>query len=158
VKSILSRFNDLLTSLATCFQSVFLLFIRLYWGWQYFQTGKGKLGDLDKVTAFFTSLHVPAPRANAVFVSISELIGGVLIMLGLGTRWLTPLLIFEMLIAYLTADREALKSIFSDPDKFTGAAPFVFLYAWLILFAFGAGKISLDYLLWRRTAGPRNQV
>ena len=154
---LLHKLNAFLATLAGAFAPLLLLFIRLYWGWQYFLTGKGKLSHLDKVTQFFASLHLPAPHANAVFVGVSEAGGGILIILGLGTRWLTPLLIFEMVIAYATADREALKSIFFDPDKFTGAAPFVFLYAWLILFAFGAGQLSLDYLIGRSTAA-RDQV
>ena len=32
-----------------------------------------------------------------------------------------------MVVAYITADREALFSIISNPDKFTAAAPFTFL-------------------------------
>jgi putative oxidoreductase len=37
-----------------------------------------------------------------------------------------------MLVAYIAADREALFSIISDPDKFTGAAPYNFLIASLL--------------------------
>jgi putative oxidoreductase len=51
-----------------------------------------------------------------------------------------------MLMAYITADKEALHSIFSDPDKFTAAAPYVFLIASLIVFLFGPGIFSLDTL------------
>jgi len=38
-----------------------------------------------------------------------------------------------MIMAYVTADREALHSIFSDPDKFYAAAPYTFLIASLIV-------------------------
>jgi len=152
--SFLCKINAFLATIASAFAPLLLLLIRLYWGWQYFLTGKGKLAHLDKITQYFGSLKIPAPHANAVFVSVSEAVGGILIILGLGTRWLTPLLIFEMVIAYVTADNEALKSIFSDPDKFTAAAPFVFLYAWLILFAFGAGALSLDALLAKERKQP----
>jgi putative oxidoreductase len=51
-----------------------------------------------------------------------------------------------MLMAYITADKEALHSIFSDPDKFTAAAPYVFLMASLIVFVFGPGIFSADAL------------
>src|ERR1700679_3287062 len=119
MKALLCKINAMLTAVATGFRPLLLLFIRLYWGWQCFLTGRGKLSDLSRPTQFFASLHLPAPHANALVVSLSEPIGGILIMLGLGTRWLTPLLIFEMVIAYVTADQEALRSILSDPDKFT---------------------------------------
>jgi putative oxidoreductase len=52
-------------------------------------------------------------------------------------------------VAYVTADREALLSIFSDPDKFMAAAPFTFLFASLLVLIFGAGKVSADTLLGR---------
>ena len=42
-----------LTRVAAGLQPIFLLVIRLYWGWQFFQTGWGKLMDIPKVTAFF---------------------------------------------------------------------------------------------------------
>jgi putative oxidoreductase len=51
-----------------------------------------------------------------------------------------------LITAYITADREALFSIFSDPDKFYAAAPYTFLVASLIVLIFGAGKFSLDTL------------
>jgi hypothetical protein len=54
----------------------FLLLVRLYWGWQFSQTGWGKLHRLPQVTHFFASLNIPAPGVNAVFVSWLELIGG----------------------------------------------------------------------------------
>jgi putative oxidoreductase len=52
-----------------------------------------------------------------------------------------------MLVAYLTADREALFSVFSDPGKFYGAAPYTFLFACVIVLLFGPGPLSLDRLL-----------
>jgi hypothetical protein len=48
---------------------------------------------------------------------------------------------------HITADREALFSILSDPDKFTGAAPYTFLVASLIVLIFGPGKASVDAFL-----------
>jgi putative oxidoreductase len=52
-----------------------------------------------------------------------------------------------MLVAYILADREALFSLISNPDKFAAAAPFTFLFASLIILIFGPGKFSLDALL-----------
>jgi putative oxidoreductase len=47
-------------------------------------------------------------------------------------------------MAYVLADREALFSIFADPDKFVAAAPYTFLFAALLVLVFGAGKVSVD--------------
>jgi putative oxidoreductase len=132
---------------ARCLQSPFLLAIRLYWGWQFFQTGWGKLQNIPHVTQFFQSLHIPMPGANAWIVAIMECFGGLLLMAGLGSRLVAFVLAFDMIIAYVTADSEALKSIFSDSDKFVQAAPFPFLLMTLTVLAFGAGIFSLDWLV-----------
>jgi putative oxidoreductase len=142
---------------AESLQAPFLLFVRVYWGWQLAQTGWGKLGDINKVINFFTSLGIPAPALNAWFVSGLELVGGVLLILGLGSRLIALPLVIDMIVAYITADREALGSIFSAPDKFYAAAPYTFLMASMIVLIFGPGKVSLDALLTGRFRGEATQ-
>jgi putative oxidoreductase len=146
---IFARAYGMFVAAAKYLQCPLLLIIRLYWGWQFFLTGKGKLMTLDKVTGFFTELHIPFPHLNAVIVGITECVGGLLLAAGLGTRAVALLLAFDMIVAYLTADIDKVKHIFQDPDKFTGADPFLFLFASLILVAFGPGAISLDALIKR---------
>lgn len=131
-------------------QSPFLLAVRLYWGWQFAQTGWGKMHNIAKITAFFTSLNIPFPGLNAHFIAGLEFFGGILLVLGLGTRLVGFLLAANMLVAYWTADREALASIFSDPGKFYVADPYTFLFASLIVLIFGAGFLSLDNVLAKR--------
>src|SRR5436190_956967 len=109
---------ELLAKISSSLQSVFLLAVRLYWGWQFAQTGWGKLLHLPKVTGFFTSLGVPAPAFSAFSVSWLEFLGGIFLALGLGSRFFGLLLAIDMFVAYLTASRPALFSIFSDPGKF----------------------------------------
>jgi len=139
---------------ASALESPFLLVVRLYWGWQLTESGWGKLHNLSKVTEFFTSLNLPIPAQTAVFISCVEFFGGILLILGLLSRMNALVLTVNMLMAYLTADREALLSFFSDPDKFSAAAPYVFLIASLIILIFGPGLFSLDTLLLRRYPYP----
>jgi len=150
VKHTAVRLYRLLIRAASSVQSPFLLAVRLYWGWQFAITGWGKLGNLEKVTNFFTSLGVPAPGLNAHFIACLEFAGGILLALGLGSRLLALLFAGDMLVAFWLADREALFAIFSDPEKFWAATPYTFLFASLIVLIFGPGKISLDALLARR--------
>jgi len=141
-------------------QSAFLLFVRVYWGWQFAVDGWGKLHNLPKVTEYFGSLGLPAPGPTAYFISILELVGGVLLALGLGTRFIALLLTANMTVAYITGDREALLSIFSDPDKFAAAAPFTYLMASLIILIFGPGRFSSDWLIdrvWLRDSTSRTE-
>ena len=128
-------------------RSPFLLFVRLYWGWQFMQTGWGKLHNLSHVQEFFASLGIPAPGVMAPAIASLEFFGGILLIAGLATRVIGLLLAGNMLVAYITSDRMALTSIFSDPGKFYIADPFTFLFASLIAFIFGAGLFSIDALL-----------
>ena len=137
-------------SAVSMLQSPMLLAVRLYWGLQFAQTGWGKLHNLAKITAFFAGLNIPFPAFNAPFVASLEFGGGILLMLGLFSRPIAFLLVGNMLVAYWTADREALSSIFSDPGKFYVADPYTFLFASLMVLIFGAGLFSLDTLLAKR--------
>jgi putative oxidoreductase len=128
-------------------QSPMLLAVRLYWGFQFAQTGWGKHHNLAKITGFFASLNIPFPAFNAHFVSGLEFVGGILLMLGLFSRPIALLLAGNMLAAYWTADREALTSIFSDPGKFYVADPYTFLFASIMVLIFGAGFFALDTLV-----------
>jgi putative oxidoreductase len=132
----------------------FLLFVRVYWGWQLIESGWGKLHHLPMVTQFFTSLGLPFPGPMAFFISGLEFFGGIFLAVGLLTHLTALALTINMIMAYITADREALFSIFSDPDKFYAAAPYTFLIASLIILIFGPGKIALDTLLRRVIGAP----
>jgi putative oxidoreductase len=141
---------------ANSLQSPFLLLIRLYWGWQFWQAGMGHLNNMAKFIDFFTTLGIPAPALNAHFVAVLEAGGGILLALGLGSRIISLLLAGDMFVAFITADREALSSIFTDVDKFYAASPYTFLFAALIILIFGPGKLALDTLVaaWWKKRSP----
>jgi putative oxidoreductase len=128
-------------------QSLLLLAVRLYWGWQLAQNGWGKLHNLANVTEFFTSLGIPAPGPTAAFVATFELVGGILLALGLFSRITALGIVVDMFVAYVSADREALFAFFSNPGKFYVADPYTFLFAGLMTMIFGPGKIALDTLV-----------
>jgi len=134
----------ILVRASSSLQSPFLLAVRLYWGWQFHVTGSGKLHDISKPIDYFTSLGIPASAANAWFITLLEFIGGFLLVIGLASRPVALLLVCDMIVAYIVADREALMSIFRDPDKFYAAAPYTFLFASLIVLIFGPGRFSFD--------------
>ena len=125
-------------------QSPFLLLIRLYWGWQLAQSGWGKLHHLSNVGEYFATLGLPMPAQMAVFIACVEFFGGIFLSLGLASRITGLVLTVNLTMAYVIGDHEALFAFFSDPDKFTAAAPFAFLMVALIVLIFGAGVISAD--------------
>lgn len=101
---------------------------RLYWGRQFIETGWGKINNIPNVTAFFATLGIPFPGWDAQFIAGLELLGGILLVLGLGSRMTAVPLTINMLVAYITADHDALFAVISDPDKFYAAAA-VFQFA-----------------------------
>lgn len=136
-------------SLTDYLQSPLLLGMRLYWGWQFFLAGKGKLMNLDRTTEFFASLNLPMPHLNAIMAGSVECFGGLLLLLGLASRPISIPLTFTMIVAYLTAHNEQVRNIFASPDEFIKADPFLFLLTALIILAFGPGYFSLDNLISR---------
>jgi len=146
----LLRLNRRIASALSSLQSAVLLAVRLYWGFQFAQTGWGKLHNLVKITGFFASLNIPFPGLAAPFVSTLEFVGGILLMLGLFSRPIALLLACNMFAAYWTADREALSAVFSDPGKFYAADPYTFLFASVMVLIFGAGFFAVDTLVAKR--------
>lgn len=143
---ILRRYDGFVRAVSSLQSPFLFLFVRLYWGWEFMEDGWGKLHNLAKVTEYFASLNLPAPGPTALFVSIIELAGGMLLAVGLFSRLTGLVLTVNMLTAYVTGDREALLSIFTAPDKFSAAAPYMYLFASMVVLIFGPGKFALDTL------------
>jgi putative oxidoreductase len=117
-------------------------------GWCARSIQRRGMGDYERT-------GIPAPALNAWFVSGLEFAGGLMLIVGLGSRLVALPLVIDMIVVYITTDREALFSIVSSPDKFMAAAPFTFLVASLIILIFGPGKASVDALLVGRLWGRR---
>lgn len=125
---------------------------RLAVGLLFLSTGWGKVHSLDKVTAFFVKLHIPAPGLNAVVVGYSELICGALLVIGLCTRLATLPLIVSMIVAIGTAKLPDIHGLFD----LVGADEFTYLCVLVMLLIIGPGKLSLDAFLVRRML-PRSR-
>jgi len=121
------------------------LLTRLVIGSSFFMTGRGKLENFDRTAAFFSEIGVPFARANAAFIGSLEMIGGVCILLGFGTRIFSLLLSATMVVALLTADKDNL--IKSFPFSLTDVTPWVYgmFLLWLILC--GPGRLSVDHVI-----------
>lgn len=121
-----------------------LLFARLTIGYGFFQAGKGKLGRLEQVAGFFESLNIPAPEFHAAMVGSVEMIGGLMLLVGLLSRVAAIPLAIAMSVAYLTAHRE---EAFASLGAFADEAPYAYLLVALIVLVFGPGRASIDHLL-----------
>jgi putative oxidoreductase len=132
-------------------QPLVLLLLRVVYGFLLTQTGQGKLSHLERTTTFFESIAVPFPAFTARAVGLTELLGGALLILGLGTRLAGAALIGVLLGALATAHRDAFSEGLSGV---AGTEPFPFLVAVVVLVAFGGGRWAVDALVvrWRSKA------
>jgi putative oxidoreductase len=121
------------------------LLLRLTLGLVFITSGWGKLHGLSDVTAFFQTLGIPFPGLNAAVVASTEFAGGLLILVGLGTRLVALPLAFTMVIAILTARWSEV----DGPAALAGLVETSYLVMYLVLALIGPGAISLDGVLGR---------
>lgn len=129
------------------------LVARLTLGTVFLQTGWGKLHHLAGVTQYFTSLGIPAPHAQAVFVSALEFVGGGLLVLGLGTRFIAVPLTVVMGVALATAKAASL----TGPSDVLRQLEYLFIVLFVFLIIDGAGALSVDALIARRLTRGRER-
>ena len=118
---------------------------RLTVGLVFMSTGWGKLHSIPDITSFFTDLHIPAPGFNARLVAGTEFFGGLLVLIGLGTRLCCLPLAFTMVIAILTAKRPNIDGL----TTLLGFEEWSYLVMFLWIALAGAGPLSLDALIRR---------
>jgi putative oxidoreductase len=136
-------------------QPVVLLAFRLAWGYEFYKSGIGKLKNHADIVSFFTDLHIPFPDLNAWFVGGLECVGGILLIVGLASRPVALLLAINMTVAYLAVkdDRELVFNMLKSTeafDAFTKADPYFYWLTAIVIFAFGAGALSVDNLIKQR--------
>lgn len=127
------------------------LLTRLVVGFAFYDSGGGKLRNMENTVNFFTDLGIPFPELNAAFVARLEYYGGMLLLVGVLTRIVSALLASTMVVALLTADRGTLVDAFTRASDIglSDVAPFVLLVflSWLVIR--GAGALSIDAIVQR---------
>jgi len=104
------------------------------------------VGGLGGVTAFFAKVGIPAPGVMGPFVAILEVVGGVLLIVGLATRWISLLFAIEMIVTTLWVQIPARGWNASDLDR-------ALLASSLLLVLAGSGIASLD-AIWLEKGEP----
>ena len=121
-------------------RDVGLLVLRVVVGATFLVHGLDKLIDLASTERYFASLDIPAPALMAPFVSITETVGGGLLVVGLTTRLVGLALAGDMFVAFLT---EHIGDGFFV-DEGGGEFVLVLVGASLALALAGAGRFSVD--------------
>ena len=126
------------------------LLLRLVFGWFWLETGWAKLHNLEFFAGRFVEWGIPWPMLSATVSGATDLIGGALLIIGLGT-WLAAIpMIINMLVALAVVVLPTITTFneFVELDEVL----YVCVLFWLLMA--GPGKASLDHLLARRFATP----
>ena len=131
------------TTLLNHGQNLSLLLARLTIAYGFYEPAMKKWSDITSVGDWFGSLGIPFPHFNAYLAAGTELLGVVLLTLGLFTRLISIPLIIVMIVAITTVH---LSHGFSAGDN-GFEIPLYYMLFLAIFASFGAGKFSLDHLL-----------
>lgn len=123
-------------------QTPFLLAIRLYWGWQFFQLGTGKFDNIPGTAGFFESSGLPMATILAFMAAFIEYFGGLCLIFGLASRVAGLFLSATMAVALLTVHKMELTI-----SGFYMAEPVTFFLVSMTILLFGPGKLSFDFLI-----------
>lgn len=127
-----------------------LLILRIAFGVCFIVHGLGKLGlvgpgNMAGFTSWLKSLGFPLPALQARMAMLTELVGGGLLIIGLGTRIAAVFILIAMLVAAFTGHKGGGYLITNDPPGKEYALNLAILMIVLILL--GPGSYSLDSLL-----------
>jgi putative oxidoreductase len=124
-------------------QSISLFLARLAVAYGFYEPAMTKWQDIKSVAEWFGSIGIPLPTLNAYMAASTEILGVVLLTLGLFTRLISIPLMIIMIVAITTVH---LSNGFSAGNN--GYEIPLYYMLFLALFAsLGAGKLSLDHLL-----------
>ena len=124
-------------------KSLALLFARLTIAYGFYEPAMMKWKDIGSVAEWFGSMGIPFPTLNAYMAASTEILGVVLLTLGLLTRAISIPLIVVMIVAIVTVHL---------PNGFSAGnngfeIPFYYMLFLLTFLSHGAGKFSLDRLI-----------
>jgi putative oxidoreductase len=127
-----------------------ILIIRLMTGSVFFWEGILKFVYVNQGVGRFTKIGIPFPEFSAHFVGTFEIIGGLLILFGLFTRFVSVPFIFQMLVAVLTT--KIALYLGTSPLPLPPAAPQV--GPWAVLHEIRSDYAQIMTLLFLCIAGP----
>ena len=122
--------------------------VRVMMGFVLAFSGYQKLtGGMGGVAGFFGQVGIPLPEVMAPFITALELVGGIMLLVGLFTRWLGLLYVIEFIVASFWV-------VIPARGLAMGRLELMMLAGAVMLVLAGAGKASLDEMLARRRAEP----
>ncbi len=118
--------------------AVALAILRVVMGIIFVVWGYGKVFGGGYAIGFFTKAGIPLPEIAGPIVSFMELGGGILLIVGLFTRYVGVLFTIEFIVAAITIAN------FSDKGIMGTRLEFMMLMGAIILVTHGAGALAID--------------
>jgi len=126
-------------------QHLILLFARIVLAYGFIQPSLLKLKDLNTTAEWFSTMNIPLPQLFSYLVVGIEVLGIILLVLGLFTRYISILLLCIMLGAIFFVH---ISHGFSVVDNGFEIPLYYFLFL-LIFSTFGSGKYGLDTVIFK---------
>lgn len=127
-----------------------LTVLRVVVGVAFLLHGLPKLQNLAGIAGFFGSLGVPAPEIMAPIVAAIEVGGGLLLILGVATRYVNLLHIAVMFVAILTVKLGMGFIAAGDQPGVGYELDLLLLAGSLVMLTLGPGAISVENSLLKR--------
>ena len=133
------KFVDIVSNV----KSFSLLIARLIIAYGFYTPAMNKWADINSVAGWFETIGIPFATLNAYLAATTELVGVILLTLGLFCRIISLPLIIVMIVAITMVH---LPNGFSAGDN-GFEIPLYYMIFLIIFVAHGAGKYSLDRLI-----------
>lgn len=117
-----------------------IVLVRILTGWFIFRYSL-ELFNIGGLLDFLKQSGFPFPVFSGYAAKIIELVGGICLILGLFTKWVTSFLMLTMAGVIYTMNKG---------NIFEGELPFLFLLLFAVFFLCGPGHWSLDHWLENR--------
>ncbi|GIV42537.1 MAG: hypothetical protein KatS3mg034_1847 [Vicingaceae bacterium] len=124
-------------------KDVSLFFVRIVLAYGFYGPAMMKWSNINGVAEWFSSMGLPLPTLQAYLAASAELLGVILLPLGLFTRWISIPLIITMIVAIKTVHWD--NGFEASNNGFE--IPLYYMLMLMVLLSHGAGKISIDHWL-----------
>lgn len=125
------------------FKDETLFFVRIVLAYGFYGPAMMKWSNINGVAEWFSSMGLPLPTLQAYLAASAELLGVILLPLGLFTRWISIPLIITMIVAIKTVHWD--NGFEASNNGFE--IPLYYMLMLMVLLSHGAGKISIDHWL-----------
>lgn len=146
-----------------------LLFLRVILAYTFYTPAISKFSAIENTASFFDYLGIPFPLLNAYMAAGTELLGAVLLSLGLLTRLISVPLLIIMIVAITTVHGANGFHVISESSQWSN--PYIngeavkgtvvvlqngyemvmyYMVMLMVLVTKGAGRLSLDHLFFKK--------